>query len=45
VNLNFIPVNTEDNLLHLLIGIAGVGAGLATPATTARATATRPAEA
>jgi hypothetical protein len=31
---NLIPVNTEDNLLHLLIGIAGVGAGLATPATT-----------
>jgi Domain of unknown function (DUF4383) len=30
---NLIPVNTEDNLLHLLIGIAGIGAGLATPAT------------
>ena len=30
--LNLIPVNTEDNFLHLLIGIAGVGAGLATPA-------------
>ena len=30
---NLIPINTEDNLLHLLIGIAGVGAGLATPAT------------
>ena len=30
--LNLIPVNTEDNLLHLLIGIAGIGAGLATPA-------------
>jgi hypothetical protein len=28
---NLIPVNTEDNVLHLLIGIAGVGAGLATP--------------
>jgi hypothetical protein len=28
---NLIPVNTEDNFLHLLIGIAGVGAGLATP--------------
>jgi Domain of unknown function (DUF4383) len=42
--LNLIPVNTEDNLLHLLIGIAGVGAGLATPATTAPST-TRPAEA
>ncbi len=30
--LNLIPVNTEDNFLHLLIGISGVGAGLATPA-------------
>ena len=30
---NLIPVNTEDNFLHLLIGIAGVTAGLGTPAT------------
>jgi hypothetical protein len=30
--LNLIPVNTEDNFLHLLIGIAGVAAGLVTPA-------------
>ena len=30
--LNLIPVNTEDNLLHLLIGLAGLAAGLATPA-------------
>jgi Domain of unknown function (DUF4383) len=37
--LGFIPVNTEDNFLHLLIGIAGVGAGLATPATPAPSTA------
>jgi hypothetical protein len=29
---NLIPVNTEDNVLHLLIGIAGIGAGLATAA-------------
>ena len=36
--LGFIPVNTEDNFLHLLIGIAGVGAGLATPATEAPTT-------
>jgi Domain of unknown function (DUF4383) len=28
---NLIPVNTEDNVLHLLLGIAGVAAGLATP--------------
>jgi hypothetical protein len=30
--LGFIPINTEDNFLHVLIGIAGIGAGLATPA-------------
>ena len=29
---DLIPVNTEDNVLHLLIGLAGLGAGLATPA-------------
>lgn len=28
---NIIPINTEDNILHLLIAIAGIGAGLATP--------------
>ena len=27
-----IPVNTEDNILHLIIGVAGIGAGGATPA-------------
>ena len=31
--LSIIPVNTEDNVLHLLIGIAGLGAGLATAVT------------
>jgi hypothetical protein len=31
--LGFIPVNTEDNVLHLLLGLAGVGAYTATPAT------------
>jgi Domain of unknown function (DUF4383) len=36
--LNLIPVNTEDNFLHLLIGLAGVGAGLATPSTLAPST-------
>ena len=30
--LSIIPVNTEDNVLHLLIGIAGIAAGTATPA-------------
>jgi hypothetical protein len=34
-----IPVNTEDNVLHLLIGVAGIGAGLATPAAPAPTTA------
>jgi hypothetical protein len=28
--LGFIPINTEDNVLHLVIGLAGLGAGLAT---------------
>jgi Domain of unknown function (DUF4383) len=31
--VNLIPVSTEDNVLHLLVGVAGVGAGLATPVT------------
>jgi hypothetical protein len=35
---DLIPVNTEDNVLHLLIGLAGVGAGLATPSTPAPST-------
>src|SRR6476661_965754 len=30
--LSIIPVNTEDNILHLLIGFAGIAAGMATPA-------------
>ena len=29
---SIVPVNTEDNVLHALIGIAGIGAGMATPA-------------
>jgi hypothetical protein len=40
--LSIIPVNTEDNFLHLLIGIAGVGAGLATPSTLPPSLASRP---
>jgi len=35
---NLIPVNTEDNVLHVLLGVAGLGAGLATPATAAPST-------
>lgn len=30
--LSIVPVNAEDNILHLLLGAAGVGAALATPA-------------
>ena len=37
--LSIVPVNTEDNVLHLLIGVAGIGAGLATPAAQAPSTA------
>lgn len=42
--LKLIPVNTEDNILHLLIGVAGLGAGFATPgepAPTTRASTAR----
>jgi hypothetical protein len=31
--LGFIPVNTEDNVLHTIIGLGGIAAGLATPTT------------
>jgi uncharacterized protein (UPF0333 family) len=30
--LSIVPVSTEDNVLHLLIGVGGIVAGLATPA-------------
>jgi hypothetical protein len=30
--LGFIPINTEDNILHLILGVLGIGAALATPA-------------
>jgi Domain of unknown function (DUF4383) len=40
---NLIPVNTEDNVLHLLLGIAGIGAGLATPAREPRGAGAHPA--
>jgi hypothetical protein len=30
--LSIVPVNTEDSVLHLFIGIAGIAAGAATPA-------------
>ena len=34
VLLDLVPINTEDNFLHLILGITGIGAGLATPADT-----------
>jgi len=37
--LGFIPVNTEDNLLHVIIGVTGLGAYAATPAAPAPTTA------
>jgi uncharacterized protein DUF4383 len=37
--LSIIPVNTEDDFLHLLIGVAGLGAGFATPSEPAPTTA------
>ena len=37
--LGFIPVNTEDNVLHAVIGLAGLGAYAATPAVTKPTTA------
>ena len=33
VLLGLIPVNTEDNVLHVLISVAGLAAGMASPAT------------
>jgi Domain of unknown function (DUF4383) len=41
--LSIIPVNTADNFLHLLIGIAGIAAGMATPAVAEPTTRTAPA--
>jgi Domain of unknown function (DUF4383) len=35
--LTIVPVNTEDNILHLILGLLGVGAGLATPVERERA--------
>lgn len=36
--LNVLPVNTEDNFLHLILGLTGLAAGAATPKDEARAT-------
>jgi Domain of unknown function (DUF4383) len=37
--LGFIPVNTEDNFLHLILGVLGLAAAVATPVKAAPATA------
>ena len=39
---DLIPVNTEDNVLHALIGVAGLGAGMATPSEPAPTTTAAP---
>ena len=36
--INLVPINTEDNWLHLIIGLTGLAAGAATPKTAARST-------
>ena len=30
--LGIVPINTEDNILHLILGLTGLAAGAATPA-------------
>ena len=40
--LGFIPVNTEDNVLHLLLGLLGLGAYAATPADETRTASAPP---
>ena len=30
--LGVVPVNSDDNVLHIILGVAGLAAGLATPA-------------
>ena len=34
--LSLIPINTADNLLHLVIALTGIGIGLASPAVSSR---------
>jgi len=38
--LNLVPINTEDNFLHLILGLTGVAAGAATPKANTPAPAT-----
>ena len=37
--LGFVPVNTEDNFLHLILGLLGLAAGASTPAVATTRTA------
>jgi hypothetical protein len=39
VLISLVPINDEDNVLHLILGLTGLGAGAATPQTEAPATA------
>jgi hypothetical protein len=39
--LSIVPVNTEDNVLHLILGLTGVAAGAATPVRPPPATPSR----
>ena len=38
--LGIIPINTEDNVLHVILGVLGIGAGLASPEVDARTEST-----
>ena len=40
--LGFFPVNTDDNLLHLVLGLLGIGAALGTPRQRPASSASRP---
>ncbi|MFL5871195.1 MAG: DUF4383 domain-containing protein [Solirubrobacterales bacterium] len=41
--LGLLPLNTADDFLHLILGLTGLAAGAATPATAARRTPAKPA--
>ncbi len=44
VLLGLIPVNDEDNVLHLVLGLVGLGAGAATPTAEAKPKPAKPAK-
>ena len=41
--LGFLPVNTADNFLHVILGVLGIAAGLATPVARRARRASQPA--